>query len=257
MAAFLIFLLIILALLICAVLAGAVKFAKDGINSVNESKNWPKTFENNIRASISKHKYSLAQESKRLTAVDAYGKADASEWENDGVDYFITNILWPEIGLSELKSIQKTDDPMFDFISPGRAKILEMINEEIGGIKNSSLGSNDINELSGIEFETICKESLESTGWHITTTVASGDQGVDLIATKGGTRVCIQCKRFSSPVGNSAVQEVTAGKLHWHGTHAVVVSNAGFTKSARALARSTGVLLMSHEELADLENRLE
>jgi hypothetical protein len=110
--------------------------------------------------------------------------------------------------------------------------------------------------LSGIEYEDFCKEILAEHGWEVIKTIASGDQGVDLVATLDTKRVCIQCKRFASPVGNSAVQEVTAGKLHWHGTHAVVVSNAGFTKSAQALARSTGVLLMSHEELADLENRL-
>ena len=113
-----------------------------------------------------------------------------------------------------------------------------------------------VEELSGIEYEDFCKDILVKHGWEVKKTKATGDQGVDLVAVIETIRACIQCKRFSSPVGNSAVQEITAGKLHWHGTHAVVVSNAGFTKSAQALARSTGVLLMSHEELADLENRL-
>lgn len=114
-----------------------------------------------------------------------------------------------------------------------------------------------VETLSGIEYEDFSKEILTEHGWEVIKTIASGDQGVDLVACLDTKRVCIQCKRFASSVGNSAVQEVTAGKLHWHGTHAVVISNAGFTKSAQALARSTGVLLMSHEELADLENRLE
>ena len=91
-----------------------------------------------------------------------------------------------------------------------------------------------VETLSGIEYEDFCKEILTEHGWEVTKTIASGDQGVDLVAALDTKRVCIQCKRFSSPVGNSAVQEITAGKLHWHGTHAVVVSNAGFTKSAQA-----------------------
>lgn len=120
-----------------------------------------------------------------------------------------------------------------------------------------NLSSNaSIENLSGLEYEDYCKEILVKHDWEVSNTKASGDQGVDLVAALETFRVCIQCKRSLSPVGNSAVQEVTAGKLYWHGTHAVVVTNAGFTKSARALARSTGVLLMSHEELQDLEKKL-
>jgi restriction system protein len=69
-------------------------------------------------------------------------------------------------------------------------------------------------------------------------------------------RVCIQCKRYSKPVGNKAVQEIVAGMTHWNGTHAVVVSNAGFTKAAQKLAESTGVFLVNDMELENLENRL-
>jgi restriction system protein len=254
---FIIFLLLILLAIVTWGLVTVVKFSKDGFKSIEKVKNWPEDFKDQARACIRKHRYNLNQEIKRLTMVDAYGQIDSTQWENEGLDYFVVNILWPEIGLSELSNIHKSDDPLWNLILPNRQKILQTIKEEIEGISDTNHSNEDINLLSGIEFEAICKDRLEKANWQITTTVASGDQGVDLIATKGGTRVCIQCKRFASPVGNSAVQEVTAGKLHWHGTHAVVVSNAGFTKSAQALARSTGVLLMSHEELADLENRLD
>ena len=253
---FIIFLLIILLVIVSWGLVAIVKFSKDGFKSIENAKNWPVDFQDQARACIRKYKYNLNQEIKRLTIVDAYGQTDSAQWENEGLEYFIINILWPEIGLSELNNIHKSDDPLWNLILPNKQKILQMIREEVEGISDLNQSSEDINLLSGVEFESLCKDKLEKANWQITTTVASGDQGVDLIATKGGTRVCIQCKRFASPVGNSAVQEITAGKLHWHGTHAVVVSNAGFTKSAQALARSTGVLLMSHDELADLENRL-
>ena len=251
-----IFLLLILLAIVLWGVATVIKFSKDGFKSIENTKNWLEDFKDQTRACIRKHRYNINQEIGRLTAVDPYGQIDVTQWENEGLDYFIINVLWPEIGLSELSNIHKSDDPLWNLILPNRQKILQMIKEEIEGISSTNRNNEDINLLSGVEFESLCKDRLEKANWQITTTVASGDQGVDLIATKGGTRVCIQCKRFASPVGNSAVQEVTAGKLHWHGTHAVVVSNAGFTKSAQALARSTGVLLMSHDELADLENRL-
>ena len=253
---FIIFLLVILLAIVSWGLVTVIKFSKDGFKSIENAKNWPEDFKDQTRICIRKHRYNLNQEIERLTMVDAYGQADSTQWENEGLEYFIVNVLWPEIGLSELRKIHKSDDQLLNLVLPNRQKILQMIKEETEGIGNTNQRNEDINLLSGVEFESLCKDRLEKANWQITTTVASGDQGVDLIATKGGTRVCIQCKRFASPVGNSAVQEVTAGKLHWHGTHAVVVSNAGFTKSAQALARSTGVLLMSHDELADLENRL-
>lgn len=113
-----------------------------------------------------------------------------------------------------------------------------------------------VDDMSGIDYEMHCAQLLERAGWSVSDTAVTGDQGVDLIATKNNARVCIQCKRYSSPVGNKAVQEVTAGLTHWNGTHAVVVSNAGFTRSAKQLAESTGVLLISEIELENLENRI-
>ena len=52
------------------------------------------------------------------------------------------------------------------------------------------------------------------------------------------------------------MQEISAGKLYWKGTHAVLVSKSGFTKSAQKLARANKVKLINDFELKDLENLL-
>ena len=59
--------------------------------------------------------------------------------------------------------------------------------------------------MSGDEYEKYCKYILEQRGWEVNITPKSGDQGVDLIASKEYLKVCIQCKRYSKPVGNKAV----------------------------------------------------
>ena len=69
-------------------------------------------------------------------------------------------------------------------------------------------------------------------------------------------RICIQCKDHKKIVGNKAVQEISAGKIYWEGTHAVLVSKSGFTKSAQKLARANKVRLINEYELKDLENIL-
>ena len=108
-------------------------------------------------------------------------------------------------------------------------------------------------DMSGEDYEIYCGRILQEAGWNVEQTQASNDQGVDLIVQIEDLKVCIQCKRYSNPVGNKAVQEVIAGKAFYNGTHAVVVSNAGFTKAAKNLAESADVLLISDTDLEDLE----
>ena len=110
------------------------------------------------------------------------------------------------------------------------------------------------NEMSGSDYEEYCANILSNAGWKVSITKASNDQGVDIVAEIENLKYCIQCKRYSNPVGNKAVQEVYAGKDHYGGTHSVLVSNAGFTKSAKELAKSLGVILISDIELDKLEN---
>ncbi len=109
-------------------------------------------------------------------------------------------------------------------------------------------------DMSGEEFETYCANILIEAGWNVEQTPSTNDQGTDLIAYVEDYKVCIQCKKYSNPVGNKAVQEIIAGTLFYQGTHSVVVSNAGFTKSAISLAKSSNVILLNDSELEELEN---
>ena len=106
-------------------------------------------------------------------------------------------------------------------------------------------------DMSGEDYEIYCGRILQEAGWNVEQTQASNDQGVDLIAQIEDLKVCIQCKRYSNPVGNKAVQEVIAGKAFYNGTHAVVVSNAGFTKAEQSLAESADAILISDTKLED------
>jgi HJR/Mrr/RecB family endonuclease len=123
-------------------------------------------------------------------------------------------------------------------------------------IENNTSRINNQNYKKGIIFENHCMEILKENGWKVKETPITGDQGVDLIASIDNLRICIQCKNHKKAVGNNAVQEISAGKLYWKGTHAVLVSKSGFTKSAQKLARANKVKLINDFELKDLENLL-
>jgi restriction system protein len=112
----------------------------------------------------------------------------------------------------------------------------------------------DFSTLTPTAFEAYCAEILKVNGWDATTTQASGDQGVDILATRHGRKAVFQCKLYSSPVGNDAVQEAISGKAWASADSAYVVSNADFTPSAKALAAKVGVRLLHYSMLKNLDS---
>ena len=116
---------------------------------------------------------------------------------------------------------------------------------------NSSDTTNLVSQAAGMDghqFEYFCADVLQRNGFsNITVTPGSGDQGVDIIATKDEIKYAIQCKNYSSPLSNTAVQEVYAGRAFYNCHVGVVMTNSTFTEGAVRLAKATGVLLWDRE----------
>lgn len=107
--------------------------------------------------------------------------------------------------------------------------------------------------MEGYDFEYFCADLLRANGFaEVSVTQSSGDQGVDILATKDFVKYAIQCKNYSSHLGNSPIQEVNAGKTFYHCHVAVVITNSTFTSGAIELAKATGVLLWDRTMLANL-----
>ena len=107
-----------------------------------------------------------------------------------------------------------------------------------------------IDSMKGKEFEKYCMELLKKNGFmDIKGTPASGDQGVDILAKKDGITYAIQCKGYSSPVGNRAVQEVYSGKSCYNCMVGVVLTNNYFTTAAKETAEKNQILLWDKDEL--------
>ena len=241
---------------------------------------------------IEENKYNLLEERIRLKDIDAYGNEDLKKWIGnppldeisieksinngskrfkEGIPYFWEKVILKKFSGQECffekwKSYRKINPIINDEII-GSNRVLE--NEDwfifvasqiektcLNLIENKTIKNNNQNYKKGIIFENNCMEILKNNGWNVKETPNTGDQGVDLIASIDNLRICIQCKNHKKPVGNNAVQEISAGKLYWKGTHAVLVSKSGFTKSAQKLAKANKVKLLNDFELKDLENLL-
>ena len=106
-----------------------------------------------------------------------------------------------------------------------------------------------IDRMKGHDFEEFMKEVYKALGYKVEQTKKSGDQGIDLIIKKHFKKIGIQLKRYSKPVGNSAVQEAVAGKKYYKLDRVCVLTNRDFTKSAKELAKANKVELLSRDDL--------
>lgn len=98
--------------------------------------------------------------------------------------------------------------------------------------------------MDGYQYEQRCAKYLEENGFsNIKVTPGSGDQGIDIIASKDGKKYGIQCKYYTGSVGNKAVQEAYAGAAFYSCDIAMVITNSTFSSPAIALANRLGVLL--------------
>lgn len=116
-------------------------------------------------------------------------------------------------------------------------------------------GLDQIDTMSGVEFEHYVAAVLRGLGYQTSLTKATGDFGVDIVASKGGTRTAVQCKRQGNPVGGAAVQQAVAGAAMHQCTATMVVCNQTFTRAAQALAQAHDCRLIDRAELESLALR--
>jgi hypothetical protein len=113
--------------------------------------------------------------------------------------------------------------------------------------------------LSGIEFEALITRLLERMGFRAEMTKASGDGGVDVVATLDqpvtGGRYLIQCKRYApdSLVGPATVREfygaMTADRRAVKG---ILITTSGFTAQAQEFASGLAIELIGRDQLQRL-----
>jgi restriction system protein len=124
-----------------------------------------------------------------------------------------------------------------------------LVHEEIAGAHFDD-------DMTPEAFEHYCAAVLREMKWRARVTRTSGDQGVDIVADKRSVRIVVQCKKYSKPVGNRAVQEIVAGIAHEGAQRGVVVTTSAYTPAAQRLAESNDVLLLHHTQLHKIDRLL-
>jgi len=174
---------------------------------------------------------------------------------------FITDIL-QRVGLTADEEVLKvlSGDEVSESVL--KSRVIELRNRALArgvtvinsGLLNEKAGNmpelKEVDIMEGRNFEIFTGNLLRSIGFiNIHITPSSRDFGTDVIAEKEDVRYAIQCKRYDSPVGVSAVQEVIASKS-LHDCHvACVLTNSHFTPAAEELARKNLVILWDRNKL--------
>jgi len=224
------------------------------------------TLSSRIAEVVSEHLPTLRKKQQQCLYYDDYGVlCGTDDWAREQ-KYFKDNVLVRDsiidttvaLVLKEnlARIVAEKSLPELDLVlEQGFDRLQDFINNKIAETPIAPHINVDV--ISGIEFEAHCAETLEQFGWSVIRKGGSGDQGVDLIASLGQLRVAIQCKRYSQPVGNKAVQEVAAGQRFEQCNLAVVVSNADYTPAARQLANALGVLLLHYADLEGFRDQVQ
>ncbi len=133
---------------------------------------------------------------------------------------------------------------------------IQLINlERMNVLCSNAQGYEDVSSDiidDGYDFENKCAGILEDKGYKkVSVTKASGDQGVDITAERDGIKYAFQCKYYSNPVGNKAVQEIFSGIKFYNANVGVIITNNTFTDSAVQLANQLGIILWDKNSISE------
>jgi Restriction endonuclease len=110
-----------------------------------------------------------------------------------------------------------------------------------------------VDAMTGAQFERYIAGLLREQGWRDVEVVGgSGDGGADILAeSPSGVRTAFQCKRQADNVGVQVVR-LLVGSVHYEhaGRAPYLVTTAGLTKDAAALAAGAGVRLIDRPALS-------
>ncbi|MBN1261111.1 MAG: restriction endonuclease [Anaerolineae bacterium] len=113
--------------------------------------------------------------------------------------------------------------------------------------------------LSPTEFELYIGALFQKFGCDVLHTGKTADGGVDLIVEKNGRRGLVQCKRYTNPVGASAIRDFRGAMVRERVDLGFFVTTSRFTANARREAEdfSPTIVLYDAAKLAQLSDELE
>ena len=106
-----------------------------------------------------------------------------------------------------------------------------------------------LKKMDPIEFEHFVGYLYQKQGYTVSTTVTSGDEGVDLFLRKGVRTAVVQCKRYAGTVGQPTVRDLYGAMAHTKANRAMLVTTGTISRPAEAWAVGKPIDLVDGHEL--------
>jgi hypothetical protein len=108
-------------------------------------------------------------------------------------------------------------------------------------------------QVTGIELEEKVKQLLEFMGLKATTTKASGDGGIDVVAFSStpiySGKYIVQCKDWTKPVGEPVVRDLFGVVISEGANKGILITTGKFTNAAYRFAEGKQIELIDGDEL--------
>ncbi|MBI9008975.1 MAG: restriction endonuclease [Tenericutes bacterium] len=136
--------------------------------------------------------------------------------------------------------------------------VLKIRNIKKNRTKSKSINIKDINTirsieevdlLSGIEFEFFIEKIFKDRGYKTTITKASHDGGADVLAEKGNDLICIQAKRKSKNINKYPVFDAYHAQKPFNANKACIATNRELTEQAKNFAHYLDVEILDRYKI--------
>jgi restriction system protein len=115
-------------------------------------------------------------------------------------------------------------------------------------------GLESIRSLSWKEFEELVGEAYRRQGYTVRENAGAGpDGGIDLVLSKDGNTLLVQCKQWRTwKVGVKVVREMYGIMTGKHTSGVIIITSGIFTQEAKSFAAGKPIDLVEGRQLADL-----
>lgn len=183
---------------------------------------------------------------------ELYYKADV-QWKNVEADWNeLSGWDWSLVeinGLSLLFNTEKAKQVVL-FYGSHNVRVAEAFRDQYNAAYEN------INSLSGVEFEMVCKRLLENMGFDVETTKTTGDGGIDLIAYNHqpllSGKYIIQCKRYTGSVGEPVIRDLYGVITSERANKGILMTSGTVTKQAQLFAQDKPIELIDGVKMQEL-----
>ncbi len=153
----------------------------------------------------------------------------------------------------EEERIEKENQLLYTFQLESR-KMERNFLEKLESIRNTSIEY--LQNIDPYEFEKIIGKLFHKLGYKVTLTPKSNDKGKDLILTKKGQKILVECKRYavSNKIGRPELQKFYAAIIEEKADFGFFVTSSDFTSTSESYVKDINnqIKLINGMELIDL-----